>query len=69
MDLAPRPEPLVSLRGISKHFGAGETRIDALRRGDLDAAAEHSESAACHARRASGCACTSRDPNDCERGG
>ena len=32
MDLAPRPEPLVSLRGISKHFGEGETRIDALRR-------------------------------------
>jgi putative ABC transport system ATP-binding protein len=31
MDLAPHPEPLVSLRGISKHFGAGETRIDALR--------------------------------------
>jgi putative ABC transport system ATP-binding protein len=31
MDLAPHPEPLVGLRGISKHFGAGETRIDALR--------------------------------------
>jgi len=24
-------EPLVSLRGISKHFGEGETRVDALR--------------------------------------
>ena len=36
MDLAPRPEPLVSLRGISKHFGAGETRIDALRQVSID---------------------------------
>jgi putative ABC transport system ATP-binding protein len=36
--LAPRPEPLVSLRGISKHFGAGETRIDALRRVSIDVA-------------------------------
>jgi putative ABC transport system ATP-binding protein len=25
------PEPLVALRGISKHFGEGETRVDALR--------------------------------------
>ena len=25
------PAPLVELRGISKHFGAGETRVDALR--------------------------------------
>jgi len=38
MDLAPRPEPLVSVRGISKHFGAGETRIDALRDVSLDVA-------------------------------
>ena len=38
MDLAARPEPLVSLRGISKHFGAGETRIDALRRVSIDVA-------------------------------
>jgi putative ABC transport system ATP-binding protein len=38
MDLAQRPEPLVSLRGISKHFGAGETRIDALRDISLDVA-------------------------------
>jgi putative ABC transport system ATP-binding protein len=36
MDLAPRPEQLVSLRGISKHFGAGETRIDALRQVSID---------------------------------
>jgi putative ABC transport system ATP-binding protein len=38
MDLAPRPELLVSLRGISKHFGAGETRIDALRQVSIDVA-------------------------------
>ena len=38
MDLAPRPEPLVSLQGISKHFGAGETRIDALRQVSIDVA-------------------------------
>ena len=38
MDLPPRPEPRVSLRGISKHFGAGETRIDALRDISLDVA-------------------------------
>jgi putative ABC transport system ATP-binding protein len=36
MDLAARPEQLVSLRGISKHFGAGETRIDALRQVSID---------------------------------
>jgi putative ABC transport system ATP-binding protein len=36
MDLAPGPEPLVSLRGISKHFGEGETRIDALRQVSID---------------------------------
>jgi putative ABC transport system ATP-binding protein len=29
-------EPLVSLRDISKHFGAGETRVDALREVSLD---------------------------------
>ena len=38
MNLAPRPEPRVSLRGISKHFGAGETRVDALRDISLDVA-------------------------------
>ena len=38
MDLAPRPEPLVSLQGISKHFGEGETRIDALRQVSIDVA-------------------------------
>ena len=38
MDLSPRPEPLVSLRGISKHFGAGDTRIDALRQVSIDVA-------------------------------
>jgi putative ABC transport system ATP-binding protein len=38
MDLAPGPEPLVSLRGISKHFGEGETRIDALRQVSIDVA-------------------------------
>ncbi len=26
----PRPKPLVELRSISKHFGAGPTRVDAL---------------------------------------
>ena len=36
MDLASRPQPLVSLRGISKHFGQGETRIDALRQVSID---------------------------------
>lgn len=29
-------EPLVSLRAISKHFGEGETRVDALREVSLD---------------------------------
>ena len=38
MDLAPRLEPLVSLRGISKHFGVSETRIDALRQVSIDVA-------------------------------
>ena len=38
MNLSPRPEPRVSLRGISKHFGAGETRVDALRDISLDVA-------------------------------
>ncbi len=38
MDLAPHPKQLVSLRGISKHFGAGETRIDALRKVSIDVA-------------------------------
>ena len=27
----PEPHPLVELKGISKHFGEGETRVDALR--------------------------------------
>ena len=38
MDFAACPEPLVSLRGISKHFGEGETRIDALRQVSIDVA-------------------------------
>ena len=38
MDLAACPEQLVSLHGISKHFGAGETRIDALRQVSIDVA-------------------------------
>jgi putative ABC transport system ATP-binding protein len=38
MDLPARPEPLVNLRGISKHFGAGEARIDALRQVSIDVA-------------------------------
>ena len=38
MDLVARPEQLVSLRGISKHFGEGETRIDALRQVSIDVA-------------------------------
>ena len=38
MNLSPRPEPRVSLRGISKHFGAGETRVDALRDISIDVA-------------------------------
>jgi putative ABC transport system ATP-binding protein len=36
MDTHSHREPLVSLRGISKHFGEGETRIDALRDISLD---------------------------------
>jgi putative ABC transport system ATP-binding protein len=36
MDLASPSQPLVSLRGISKHFGEGETRIDALRQVSID---------------------------------
>ena len=36
MDLASPSQPLVSLRGISKHFGEGETRIDALRKVSID---------------------------------
>ncbi|WP_119420985.1 ABC transporter ATP-binding protein [Desertibaculum subflavum] len=31
MDERPPPRPLVELRGIAKHFGEGETRVDALR--------------------------------------
>lgn len=31
MSTANAPAPLVDLRGISKHFGEGETRVDALR--------------------------------------
>ncbi len=34
--IGPRDGALVSLRGISKHFGEGETRIDALRDISLD---------------------------------
>jgi putative ABC transport system ATP-binding protein len=36
MEIHRQPAPLVSLRGISKHFGEGETRIDALRDISLD---------------------------------
>jgi putative ABC transport system ATP-binding protein len=36
MGLASPSQPLVSLRGISKHFGEGETRIDALRQVSID---------------------------------
>jgi putative ABC transport system ATP-binding protein len=32
----PGADPLVSLRGISKHFGEGETRVDALRAVSID---------------------------------
>jgi putative ABC transport system ATP-binding protein len=38
MGMAPNMRPLVSLRGISKHFGEGETRIDALRNISIDVA-------------------------------
>src|SRR3972149_5411512 len=31
-----RSEPLVELRGVSKHFGAGQTRVDALREVSLE---------------------------------
>ncbi len=36
MPPAAKPEPLVRLRGVSKHFGEGETRVDALRDVSLD---------------------------------
>ena len=38
MATAPAIRSLVSLRGISKHFGEGETRIDALRDVSIDVA-------------------------------
>jgi putative ABC transport system ATP-binding protein len=38
MPTATAARPLVSLRGISKHFGDGETRIDALRDVSIDVA-------------------------------
>ena len=38
MPTATTARPLVSLRGISKHFGDGETRIDALRDVSIDVA-------------------------------
>lgn len=38
MTIPRSDKPLVSLRGISKHFGQGETRIDALREISLDVA-------------------------------
>ncbi len=38
MATAPATRSLVSLRGISKHFGEGETRIDALRDVSIDVA-------------------------------
>ncbi|RKX33003.1 MAG: ABC transporter ATP-binding protein [Verrucomicrobia bacterium] len=31
MNISHQSEPLVSVRGVSKHFGEGETRVDALR--------------------------------------
>jgi len=31
MHTPPKPHPLVELKGISKHFGEGQTRVDALR--------------------------------------
>ena len=36
---AANPSILVSLRGLAKHYGEGETRVDALRSVDLDLAA------------------------------
>ena len=36
MSREPRHEPLVSLRDISKHFGEGETRVDALSEVSID---------------------------------
>lgn len=36
MSTATSTDPLVELRGISKHFGEGETRVDALRDLTLD---------------------------------
>lgn len=36
MALAAGVEPLVRLRGISKHFGEGQTRVDALRDVSID---------------------------------
>lgn len=32
----PRPDPLVSLRRVSKHFGEGATRVDAIREVTLE---------------------------------
>ena len=34
--MTPRPEPLVKLKNVSKHFGEGETRVDALREISLE---------------------------------
>ena len=31
MQVVREPQPLVELKGISKHFGEGERRVDALR--------------------------------------
>lgn len=36
MTTAVMPSPLIRLRGVSKHFGEGETRVDALRDVSLD---------------------------------
>lgn len=36
MSSTPQAQPLVTLRGISKHFGEGETRVDALRDISID---------------------------------
>src|SRR3989338_7548044 len=36
MDTSNLAAPLIELRGISKHFGSGETRVDALREVSLE---------------------------------
>ena len=36
MDAVGQSKPLVQLKAISKHFGQGETRVDALREVSLE---------------------------------